>query len=83
MQLTKSLFIGVVVAGSSKGNTFEQWELDAKTRPRFGRNWWYWLPSFGWNGGKFKKHENTDISFYWFCFVFNVTLYARQKLTQK
>jgi hypothetical protein len=77
MRLSKYLYLSFVMAGSSKGGVFEQWELESEHRPRFGRNWWYWKPSLTNNGGNFKKNRNTDISFYWFCFVFSVTLFAR------
>lgn len=80
MQITKHLFFNFVMAGSSKGNTFEQYEIDAVTRPRFGRNWWYWKPAFTDNGGRFRSNENTDVSIYWLCFTVGLTLFARKKL---
>lgn len=72
----KNLFISFVMSGSSKGSVFEQWELESKSRPRFGRNWWFWLPSYNWNGGKFKNYENTDISILWLCFSVSITVYS-------
>ena len=74
MQITKNVFISLVVAGKSKNEVFEQWELDAQTHPRFGRNWWYWVPNISNNGGRFRSHENTDINFHWFCFVWSLTV---------
>ena len=76
MQIRKNIFLSFVLAGSSKGSTFEQYEIDAETRPRFGRNWWYWLPSLTNNGGRFKSHENTDINFHWLCFGILFTVYS-------
>jgi hypothetical protein len=79
MQITDYTFISLVMAGSSKGTKFEQWELDAKSRPRFGRNWWLWRPNFKSNGGKFKQWENTDIGLQWLCFSLSLTVYSRRK----
>ena len=64
------------MSGSSEGCTFEQWELDAPTRPRFGRCWWFWLPKFSTNGGRFKPHQNTDWQIHWLCWVVSLTVYA-------
>lgn len=72
----KNIFISVGMAGSSKGSAFEQWELEAKTRPRFGRNWWYWLPNLKSNNGRFHKHENTDITLHWLCFWISFTVFS-------
>lgn len=83
MQIGRSLFLSFVIAGKSKGNTFEQWELDAKTRPRFGRNWWYWVPSLTTNGGRFKNYENTDVSFHWLCFSLSLTKYASEPFKER
>tara|TARA_R110002074_G_scaffold9343_1_gene36980 strand:+ start:51 stop:314 length:264 start_codon:yes stop_codon:yes gene_type:complete len=79
MQITDYIFINLIVAGSSKGVEFEQWELDAKSRPRFGRNWWFWLPNPVTNGGRFKPWENTDIGLHWLCFSLSLTVYSRRK----
>jgi len=75
-QLTKNIWVGALLAGSSENETFEQWELDAPTRPRFGRNWWFWKPTFNTNGGRLRSYENTDMSFHWLCFTMWITIYA-------
>jgi len=77
MQLTKNIFIGFVIAGKTTNEIFEQWELDAPERPRFGRNWWFWIPSIMTNGGRFKSDQNTDINLRWLCFVLSLTVYMR------
>jgi hypothetical protein len=79
MQITKNVFIGVVVAGKTTNEVFEQWELEASTRPRFGRNWWFWLPSLTTNGGRFRSHECTDINFHWLCFAPSLTVFPWAK----
>jgi hypothetical protein len=43
-EITRNIFFGATLAGKTTNEVFEQWELDAPTRPRFGRNWWYWKP---------------------------------------
>lgn len=48
----------------------EEWE-----RPRFGRFWWFWVPSFGWNGGRFSRGEIVDTGVKWLCFWFDVTFW--------
>lgn len=72
----KNIFLCFGIAGKTTNEVFEQWELDAPTRPRFGRNWWYWMPSLRSNGGRFKAHQNTDINFHWFCFWISLTVYS-------
>lgn len=75
-----NIYVGFVMAGKTTNEKFEQWELDAPTRPRFGRNWWYWFPSIRTNGGRFRKHETTDVNFHWLCFAAWITVYCRMKL---
>jgi hypothetical protein len=77
VQITKSVFISFVTAGRTTNEVFEQWELESKHRPRFGRNWWFWLPSLHCNGGRFRRHENTDITLHWLCFSVAFTVYSR------
>ncbi len=76
MNPIRTTYLSFVVAGRSTNEKFEQWELDSPHRPRFGRNWWFWLPSFTTNGGRFKSHQNTDISFRWLCFSMSLTTFA-------
>ena len=73
---TKNIYFGLVLAGKTKNEVFEQWELDAPTRPRFGRNWWFWKPTFKTNGGKFRLHETTDINFHWLCLAMWITVFS-------
>ena len=77
MKIFNTTYISFVTAAKSTNEVFEQWELDAPTRPRFGRNWWYWKPTFSYNGGKFRRYENTDIQFHWLCFCVSLTTYMR------
>ncbi len=37
-------------------------------QPRFGFYWWFWLPRYQSNGGKFKRQEVVDVSIQWLCF---------------
>lgn len=74
--LTKNVHICFGTAGKTTNEVFEQWELDAPTRPRFGRNWWFWKPTFRTNGGRFKSHQNTDINFHWLCFYASFTVFS-------
>lgn len=68
MKITEKLFISFVIAGSSRHSVFEQWELESAHRPRFGRNWWFWIPALNNNGGGFKRGNCTDLSVNWLCF---------------
>lgn len=79
MRLASNTYFSFVVAGKTTNEVFEQWELDAPTRPRFGRNWWYWFPSLTTNGGMVKSYENTDINFHWLCLSISLTVYSRMK----
>ena len=76
MQLTKNIFISFVIAAKSTDEIFEQWELYSPYRPRFGRNWWYWLPSLRTNGGRFRSNENTEILFYWLCYSISLCVFS-------
>ena len=80
MQLAKNVYLSFCLAGKSEGNIFEKWELESNHRPRFGRNWWFWKPSFRTNGGRFKCHENTDLNANWLCFNVSFTVYSWKKL---
>jgi hypothetical protein len=76
MRLLDNVYLSFVLAGKTTNEVFEQWELDAPTRPRFGRNWWYWLPSLTSNGGRFRSDEITDINFHWLCVSISLTVYS-------
>ena len=79
MQLFNGVFLSLVTAGSSKDSVFEEWEISAPERPRFGRNWWFWKPTFKTNGGHFKSYENTDVGIQFLCFSLSLTVYSRTK----
>ena len=79
MRLTENVYLGLVMAGSSKGEVFSQEKLNAWTRPRFGRNWWFWLPVLNSNGGRFQKNLCTDINLHLFCWVVSLTVYPRER----
>lgn len=76
IQLTKNTFLSFGVAGKTTNEVFEQWELDAPFRPKFGRNWWFWKPTIHANKGYFRSHQTTDVNFYWLCFYACFTVYA-------
>lgn len=76
IELVKNIYFGAVLAGRTTNEKFEQWELEASTRPRFGRNWWFWWPTFRTNGGRFRSHENTDINFHWLCLSMWITVFS-------
>jgi len=76
MQITKNIYFGATLAGRTTNEKFEQWELDAPTRPRFGRNWWFWWPTLRTNGGRLRSHENTDINFHWLCLSMWITVFS-------
>ena len=74
--LTNNIYFGATLAGRTTNEKFEQWELDAPTRPRFGRNWWFWWPTLRTNGGRLRSHQNTDINFHWLCLSMWITVFA-------
>ena len=82
MKLTDHVYIGIGSAGSSKGSTFEDWEMAAKSRPRFGRNWWVWIPSIRTNGGCFRPQQITDFNVHWLCFYAYLIVYRFDKKEQ-
>lgn len=69
-------YLSFVLASKTTNEVFEQWELESKYRPRFGRCWWFWLPSLKSNGGRFRCYENTDINFHWLCLSISLTVYS-------
>jgi hypothetical protein len=75
MRLFNEYYLSLVIAGSSKNSIFEDWELEQSFRPRFGRNWWIWVPTVNNNGGNFKKGVCTDLSFIWLCFSLSITCF--------
>lgn len=48
---------------------------DICERPRFGFNWWFWLPHINWNGGRFSHDEVVDVNLHWLCFWCSVTFW--------
>jgi hypothetical protein len=78
-EIFRNVFLGAAMAGRSKNEVFEQWELDSLHRPRFGFNWWLWWPSVRTNGGRFRAHENTDLNFHWLCFAVWLTVFSWKK----
>ena len=76
IQISKNIYIGGTIAGKSKNEKFEESELQSPHRPRFGRNWWFWVPTARTNGGRLKSYENTDINFHWLCFTAWVTIFS-------
>jgi hypothetical protein len=75
MTIVDQMYLSFVVAGSSEGVRFSTWEMELPSRPRFGRNWWYWVPSFSTNGGNFKRDKCTDVNLHWLCFIMSFTWY--------
>ena len=75
MRIFKRISFHTAVAGSSINTVFEQWEMDAKTRPRFGRNWWFWTPTPRSNGGRLMRGRTTELSVHWLCFSATLTVY--------
>ena len=79
VDIKNNTYLSFVVAGKSEGNVFDQEELESLHRPRFGRNWWFWKPTFRTNGGRFKSWQNTDINSHWLCFSLSLTVYSWAK----
>lgn len=48
-------------------------------KPRFGRNWFFYLPSLSWNKGIFWKNEVTDTTFRWLFFWIGLTIWGNNK----
>ena len=69
-------YLSILMAGKTTNEVFEEWELQSKHRPRFGRNWWFWMPSFRTNGGRFRCYETTDMAFNWLCLGISFTVYS-------
>ncbi len=49
-----------------------------------GRNlgfyWWFWLPSFSHNNGRFSKQECVDLSVHWFAFYAHLIFFPERRL---
>ena len=45
--------------------------------PRFGRWWWFWVPTGHTNGGRFSRDEVVDVTFCWLCFAVSVTFWPK------
>jgi hypothetical protein len=58
----------------SLGTMFEDLES-----PRFGFNWWLWIPKYSDNGGKFRKNEVIDVDVTWLCFWFGFVFWPNGK----
>lgn len=71
MKISTSL----VMAGKFDGKP------DETITPKFGRNWFYWLPKIKYNNGKFWKNEVTDIGLIWLFWVLDITIFGNTKKT--
>lgn len=53
------------------------------TTPRFGFCWWFWLPTFYYNGARLDRFEVLDLSLSWLCFWCSITAWPKQVGTLK
>jgi len=47
--------------------------------PRYGRWWWFWLPSLHWNKGIPWRGECLDVTFQWLCFWVTATRWGGRR----
>ena len=51
--------------------------------PKYGFYWWFWLPQYQSNKGKFKKGECVDVSALWLCFSLGLVFWPQTKPSNK
>jgi len=57
--------------------------IDEWERPRFGFYWWFWIPYYHSNGGRFRRGECVDMNLKWFCYSVGVIIWNNPKLFHK
>lgn len=58
-----------------------KWDGYGGIEPKFGYNWFYWLPHLSWNGGLTWKKQCCDIGVAWLIFGGNITIYSKSFIT--
>lgn len=71
------IYINLVMSGKFNG------KKDETIIPKFGRNWFYWLPKLKNNKGKFWKNQVTDIGIIWLFWVLDITIWGNNKSTEQ
>lgn len=64
-----------IVAGRIQPNDV----IEDDERPRFGFYWWFFIPNFNSNGGRFGQDECVYFSLNFLCFSFGLTFYPKLK----
>jgi len=50
--------------------------------PMYGFYWWFWMPQYQSNGGKFKKGQCVDVSVFWLCFSLGLIFWPQTKVNK-
>lgn len=67
--------VSKVIAGRVKPDDY----IGEEENPRFGFYWWFWLPKYTSNGGRFRMGECVDVGLIWLCFSVGVIFWPIHK----
>ena len=74
MEIINNVYVSFVTAGKLNPDDYEHLKECNPCPPRFGRNWWTWIPDVGLNlFGNKNRLEMVDIR--WLCYAFSITNY--------
>ena len=77
--MSYTITVSKVMSGRVKlGDKIEDFE-----RPRYGFYWWFWVPKYSSNNGKFKRNECVDISLIWLCFSVGLIFWPKKDRYKK
>jgi hypothetical protein len=68
--------ISKVMAGRVRSDDIIDYDFE---KPRYGFYWWFWLPRYMSNGGKFRRGECVDASLQWLCFSIGLIFWPQSK----
>ena len=68
--------ISKVMAGRVQPDDVIDYDFE---EPMYGFYWWFWVPRYMSNGGKFRYTECVDISLKWFCFSIGLVFWPQTR----
>ena len=68
----KNMKYRILISKGIAGKILQTDDIEDFSKSKFGRYWFYWLPSINRNGGKFSKNQVVDVDIIWLCFWFGL-----------
>ena len=69
----------VTISKGISGRLWKEDKIEDFEKPKYGFYWWFWIPKYTSNGGRFKYNEVIDVSINWLCFHLGVVFWPNNK----